>query len=751
MHIEIKLLRRLILLLILLSVTIRLLSAGVILYQDSHIPVSDNYLDRMLNVWDYVNDMPDVRHLIVWNYAIVVFTFYKISELFSEDLQARIQMIEFFIIFINGLAIIHGVEKLLYYIAKKERLYQQDDLLFEAIIFTLTLFWFFNIWSISSIWRCFWPYIFHYCFLPYLVYAFLKCVDATSITNVSQLVFIGFFASMGYTIPFSLFFDFIIIFVLSIAFSLRLRNVFLMSPALMLTLLPFLFVIFNNTNKVVASVSGIISIGSIGSLLKYNSPDLLRGIAITGYPPFYNEPILHWYLNMPAFNEKIYILLFVLLLLAPFIITKTGLKDPLIYVFFIFLVFLTFMCSINTPFAGMIRIFFDIPLFQTLRSTFMRFGEHMLLLALIIFFVSWTRLNQPTSNKHIFNKILVSIILILFITISTLPPVISLVSYSAFNGYSESPIPPLLTNIPEEYKYMLNYLKSFSEENYNKNIIIISIPSDISMREHIFSFPFVSLSSYGRKIDGRNDNELAKKIVTNLGKELSSPYVIIYYRDALLKRENDEVRSLYALSVSDDYLIPAKKAINAHSLFVLRKNNSRSKFYIFEDQNELHNMQQKLNCHNYTNLQFSLNNIWNSSEWLKKSNSLETPEDLYLESPEGFRSGIEVRDFKRIGPVSWSLNTSSQWPFLLSFAESYDPSWEAKIYKNLELVDSVGSIPVYGTTNGFLINTTGKNLNIIINYLPQKQFELGLLITSVIYLSLFVIFLLSLLFKLGSQ
>ena len=66
---------------------------------------------------------------------------------------------------------------------------------------------------------------------------------------------------------------------------------------------------------------------------------------------------------------------------------------------------------------------------------------------------------------------------------------------------------------------------------------------------------------------------------------------------------------------------------------------------------------------------------------------------------------------------------------MLVFAEAYDPLWEARVYKNGELVEKVRSIPVYGVVNGFWINETG-NLTVVIRYVPQDWFELGLKISA---------------------
>ena len=59
---------------------------------------------------------------------------------------------------------------------------------------------------------------------------------------------------------------------------------------------------------------------------------------------------------------------------------------------------------------------------------------------------------------------------------------------------------------------------------------------------------------------------------------------------------------------------------------------------------------------------------------------------------------------------------------MLSFAEAYDPLWEARVYKDGRKIETVKSIPLYSVINGFWINETG-NLEIIIRYKSQDWFE----------------------------
>mgnify|MGYP000568946312 FL=1 len=70
---------------------------------------------------------------------------------------------------------------------------------------------------------------------------------------------------------------------------------------------------------------------------------------------------------------------------------------------------------------------------------------------------------------------------------------------------------------------------------------------------------------------------------------------------------------------------------------------------------------------------------------------------------------------------------------MLSFAEAYDPLWEARVYKDGRKIETVKSIPLYSVINGFWINETG-NLEIIIRYTPQDWFEIGLTISAITFI-----------------
>ncbi|MCX6773704.1 MAG: hypothetical protein NTY68_01750 [Candidatus Micrarchaeota archaeon] len=83
----------------------------------------------------------------------------------------------------------------------------------------------------------------------------------------------------------------------------------------------------------------------------------------------------------------------------------------------------------------------------------------------------------------------------------------------------------------------------------------------------------------------------------------------------------------------------------------------------------------------------------------------------------------KIISYKRIDPTRWEAISSSPAPFTLSFAEKYNPGWEARIYKNGDLVSVISSVQNENGINDFRINDTGE-LDIKIVYAQQETFEL---------------------------
>lgn len=91
---------------------------------------------------------------------------------------------------------------------------------------------------------------------------------------------------------------------------------------------------------------------------------------------------------------------------------------------------------------------------------------------------------------------------------------------------------------------------------------------------------------------------------------------------------------------------------------------------------------------------------------------------------------------QKINPTKYILTVNATKPFLISFAESFDPLWEAKING-----EASNSFPLYSTINGFWINQAGE-LKITIEYKPQKWFYYGLVASIIGIIVIFGLYLL---------
>lgn len=88
-----------------------------------------------------------------------------------------------------------------------------------------------------------------------------------------------------------------------------------------------------------------------------------------------------------------------------------------------------------------------------------------------------------------------------------------------------------------------------------------------------------------------------------------------------------------------------------------------------------------------------------------------------------------VQEYTYVNPTLWKVKVNATEPFLLSFSESYSSLWEAKIYKDGEMVEAVTPVPLHDTINGFWINQTGQ-LDVTIEYVPQSWFFYGSVISA---------------------
>jgi len=84
--------------------------------------------------------------------------------------------------------------------------------------------------------------------------------------------------------------------------------------------------------------------------------------------------------------------------------------------------------------------------------------------------------------------------------------------------------------------------------------------------------------------------------------------------------------------------------------------------------------------------------------------------------------------WEEIDATKYVAHVDAQSPFMLAFAEAYDPLWVARVNSK-----EYKSLPLYSVINGFWIEETG-DLDIVIEYKPQRWFYYGAAISAASFL-----------------
>ena len=135
----------------------------------------------------------------------------------------------------------------------------------------------------------------------------------------------------------------------------------------------------------------------------------------------------------------------------------------------------------------------------------------------------------------------------------------------------------------------------------------------------------------------------------------------------------------------------------------------------------------------------------NSSRYADNKKHDQTLEDLFTLGKYSSKPA-QISEYKKINPTKHvvKINNATN-PYMLVFAESYDPLWTAyvdnsegsnKSDSNENNNFKINSIPLYGLTNGFYVNKTG-DYSLVIEYQPQKWFIQGATISILFLVAMF--------------
>jgi hypothetical protein len=93
-------------------------------------------------------------------------------------------------------------------------------------------------------------------------------------------------------------------------------------------------------------------------------------------------------------------------------------------------------------------------------------------------------------------------------------------------------------------------------------------------------------------------------------------------------------------------------------------------------------------------------------------------------------TGIKILGYENNDPTLWKIRISAPGAGIIAFAEPYDKTWQATVYKDGKKVDVVNSMPLYGAINSFEIKQTG-DLDVVLKFAPQNWYEAGLVISGI--------------------
>ncbi len=119
--------------------------------------------------------------------------------------------------------------------------------------------------------------------------------------------------------------------------------------------------------------------------------------------------------------------------------------------------------------------------------------------------------------------------------------------------------------------------------------------------------------------------------------------------------------------------------------------------------------------------------------WLYEALSNRSIESLFATNQP---APAKVLSYERISPTRWIATIDSSGPFLLGFAEAYSTEWEASVYQDGTLVETLSPIRTFGALNGYWLNRSGR-LDIELRYKPQDGFEMGWAITYCVFAACF--------------
>jgi len=476
--------------------------------------------------------------------------------------------------------------------------------------------------------------------------------------------------------------------------------------------------------------SAQISLSTDKMALQYSSQftNILNIFRNFGHPSIYTaiKPIYAMYDNIPFVWINFYYinivqaltLFYPILLALPlvwlFSEKQKHLKYGYLLVFIVMLILIFIMKGVTDPFPDSGELLLKISS-VFFRKPYTRLIHIFIFLYFIVLFYIFHKLSIILKNKHYF-----------MIIIALLGGFFLFMSYPLFNGDVIHPSDRIdLSNT--SYWSLENQLNSKGLD-FDKYRVLI-MPFTVDSRESTYNI--------SGKLNHPNDKSLFYSATSNTR-------VVRFPRS---NSDSEFLNMLYNLMKEQKYNEFVDISKNMNIGYIVLNKDASSAVIIGSKEKEIiqlssvfiKNLEEKekiIKILETENIAFyKINGIPKEMIFISSFGFNKTPDNLFQVNEQTSENFY----YEKNSPVLWEIKINSSEPFMLSFVNGFDPLWEARVYKDGKMMETVASTKLYGLINGFWINETGE-LDIELNYKPQEWFNYSFTISVFTFIICFIVF-----------
>jgi len=457
-------------------------SSDLLVYTDTHFPIMNlgKYVERIFTILDtgYFPSSYDIRHLILYTYFFLFLPFAAWWNLQLASIMQRVFLL---------LALFFSFCSISYFLSCISEITEQK--LSRIAIFISALFYVFNTYAAIIIWRPFMPYIWHYALFPFFAGFSLRFFIKKETKYLLSTMLVSFFLFPAYTIATSLVFD--LIFIATLFLSVKrtfkksaeqlLFSLVKVFAVVFLLSIPLIIVVLSESSLILTQYRRLTSIAEspqdLIRVIEYNSPNMIRALFYSGYPPLYTSHF-SWYQYYTSQFEPLMLATIGFLTTVGILAGINRKKGNTLWfgLLFIWCIFLFLITGSNNPFPELkLQIFQTKPL-DILRGVYARFGEYAILASLPIECLGLHKiisLRRPRIYRGIVS---------LFCCLLLLVPMVPVLN-GEFLKKQSFYVPSDQVRFPAAYLFLHNIDKQTVEKDY----LYITIPSSADVKSRLWN------------------------------------------------------------------------------------------------------------------------------------------------------------------------------------------------------------------------------------------------------------------------